>query len=805
MVAEPDEENAFFSKSMHNLPQKGGGVAHPDAAPPTQQPPKPDVLPVAAMNVPDELKEVPQWVCWRLEWREGKDGKEGKWTKPPYQPNTRRASVTNPETWSDFRTALTAWLNDDFDGIGFVVTDEDDFCGIDLDGWRDPVTGEMNDRARDVIARLDSYTEISPSGCGVRIWVKGKLPPGKRRDGDKSDGAEAYDTARFLTFTGQWYPGSPRTVNEPGAALAQFHADYLAPPEPKEKPQREGAVDVQPLALDDEQLLEKARAAKNGAKFAWLWAGDVGNNASGADLALCNELAFWTRRDPARIDALFRRSGLMRPKWDEVHRPADGATYGKMTIEKAIALPGDTYTGQKSNGAAPPTSTLGAKAVPTPEVEPLELPTQPDGATSEISVRFRRSGLQEIFERPSPDFLIYGILPQTGTALLNASQGSFKSFLALDMALCVATGKDFHGRKVKRGRVLYIAAEGAETTRDRARAWLGVWREETPDQEAFPAFFEQIEEPIEIADARERAAFLESLEGEQYALIIIDTLTLCAQTLEENSATEMGAFFAACKLIADATGALVLACHHNNKEGKVRGSTAMPAAASAHLTLKRSERRSDLRTVLGCEKMRGFREFDSFAFQGHVFDLGELDSEGQPRTSLYFEACDAPVPEEETQEASGTEMMRADVLEVLRSNFPKGASATEWQARCEALGICKSSAFYKRRDELKKRGEIACTIGKYLPTDSPTPPTPPTPPRSKTDFAEHPQTKPTPHSTNSTLPIGSGVGGVNGVGVAELKTKPKSPQKKRAAKDSEPYNSPSVVIGEGAEIEEGTL
>lgn len=97
-------------------------------------------------------------------------------------------------------------------------------------------------------------------------------------------------------------------------------------------------------SLTDAELIERARRAENGTKFARLWAGDSSNYASPseADLALCMMLAFWTARDAARIDRLFRQSGLHRDKWDERHG-GDGRTYGQITIDKAIEQTSETW------------------------------------------------------------------------------------------------------------------------------------------------------------------------------------------------------------------------------------------------------------------------------------------------------------------------------------------------------------------------------------------------------------------------------------------------------------------------------
>jgi len=115
------------------------------------------------------------------------------------------------------------------------------------------------------------------------------------------------------------------------------------------------AVDVD---LDDDDLLEKARTASNGEKFEQLWNGNtVGYDShSEADMALCCLLAFWTGGDPMQMDHLFRQSGLHREKWDEVHY-ADGSTYGKKTIERAIATTSEFYDPDTDEDSPPPHST----------------------------------------------------------------------------------------------------------------------------------------------------------------------------------------------------------------------------------------------------------------------------------------------------------------------------------------------------------------------------------------------------------------------------------------------------------------
>lgn len=155
--------------------------------PSSQQPPTP--LPVIAGNIPEALRALNQWVCWRYIWA------KTRWTKPPYQPNGRMADKTNPQHYSEFAEVWAAYKEGGFDGIGFVLTADDPFVAIDID---DCLNGNsITDEARDIIKAVDSYTEKSPSSEGIRIFVKGTIPRNIKK------GIEIYDHDSYVTVTGQ--------------------------------------------------------------------------------------------------------------------------------------------------------------------------------------------------------------------------------------------------------------------------------------------------------------------------------------------------------------------------------------------------------------------------------------------------------------------------------------------------------------------------------------------------------------------------------------------------------------------------
>jgi len=282
------------------------------------------------------LTERRQWVVWRYEQRKGQE----KPTKVPYNArNGRLAKTDAPDTWSTYEEARTALARSKrFDGLGYVLSADDPFAGVDLDDCINLETGEIDPQAAEIVGRLDSYTEITVSGKGLRIWVQGSLPEGKRRVGH----IEMYDSVRFFTMTGRLVAGSPGDILPRQDALAALHRElFVSKTAPA--PSAKKLPDASSFSLSDQDILHKACDARNGAKLRQLYySGHEGKDQSASDMALCNLLAFWAGGDAATMDRLFRGSALMREKWDERHS-SDGRTYGQITIARAAQDCRETY------------------------------------------------------------------------------------------------------------------------------------------------------------------------------------------------------------------------------------------------------------------------------------------------------------------------------------------------------------------------------------------------------------------------------------------------------------------------------
>jgi len=320
-------------------------------------PPRPVAVPVNADAIPGELKARRQWVLWRYTWKT----KEQKWDKPPLQISGRLARTNEPRTWTTFAAAICQYRTGKYDGIGYVPTEVDGFVFLDLDSvvrpdgtlgnWspelRSHFVGDVPEPA-DVIAHLGTYAEVSPSGKGLRMICRGKLPEGRRKIGGKAntcpDGLEMYSAAHYLTITGRKLPECPDTLADATEALAALHLAAFGRPEPKPA----AAPGPLPVSLlDDLAVIEKASRSKGGERFLKLWNGDASDYASRseADFALAGTLAFYCGPNPAQVERLLRQSGLVRPKWDK-------RSYLAKTVTNCLKGRTEYYRGDYHQGPA---------------------------------------------------------------------------------------------------------------------------------------------------------------------------------------------------------------------------------------------------------------------------------------------------------------------------------------------------------------------------------------------------------------------------------------------------------------------
>ena len=282
--------------------------------------------------IPEELKKLPNWICWKAVPDEKSHSGISK--KPINPKDGTFAKSNDPSTWADFDTAVKT--SERFSGIGFMFGDSEYF-GVDLDDMpndlKDYESGGSNNIIAEFIYELQSYAEYSQSKKGIHIICKGTLPKGGRKKKTSQGGFEMYETGRFFVMSGNPCSKYDKII-DCTESIKPLHAKYIGgakEPAPKVKhmPNLNSASDIVKAACN----------AKNGDKFKALYSGDISayGSRSEADIAFCNMLAFWTGCDADKMDAIFRQSGLMREKWER-------DDYRAATLQKAIAGCTAVYT-----------------------------------------------------------------------------------------------------------------------------------------------------------------------------------------------------------------------------------------------------------------------------------------------------------------------------------------------------------------------------------------------------------------------------------------------------------------------------
>lgn len=284
------------------------------------------------------MRQQKNWVAWIL--KQNRDN-PSRMDKVPVNAVTKSlAQSNNPETWCKFEIAMEFTAKNKMNGIGFMLAPP--YVGIDIDHCVDE-QGVLSPLAKEILDKMPTYAEISPSGTGIHIFCRGTLPAKGRKNSDL--GLEIYNEGRFLTFTGNLLPGHPPTIADCNEQIQSIHTKYLFKPEPP-KVER---IRISTAPLHESEVLQKAMDSKNGSKFTDLYQGNwqaYFSSQSEADLAFCNSLAFWTGADGQAMDSIFRQSGLYRDKWNERHF-SNGKTYGESVIEKALAGCKEVYTPPK--------------------------------------------------------------------------------------------------------------------------------------------------------------------------------------------------------------------------------------------------------------------------------------------------------------------------------------------------------------------------------------------------------------------------------------------------------------------------
>ena len=286
-------------------------------------------------NVPQEYKDHVQWVLWKTITR------AGRLTKVPYRPNGIEADSSDPATWSKYDVVVEAYHKGGYDGIGFVFDTLDPYAGVDLDHCINE-DGTIKPKAKAILDKLDTYSEVSPSGTGIKVFPKAKNPVAIRsKDGKFQQGfsskkpdleIEIYYGYRFFTLTGNRLPDYPSTIEDRNQELTEIFKEvfkdrnYFSGPD--DAPQRERFSGPVELSPDAAERLHELFAADPTFKAEICTPAPVGKR-SDVEFHLCARL--WEAGfDEAEIYQIMTSSP--QTKWAE-----RDDNYRRTTIKRAVA------------------------------------------------------------------------------------------------------------------------------------------------------------------------------------------------------------------------------------------------------------------------------------------------------------------------------------------------------------------------------------------------------------------------------------------------------------------------------------
>jgi hypothetical protein len=630
------------------------------------------------------LIERPQWAVWR--WTQRSDG---TWQKPPFmatQPD-RHASTKDSTTWSDYGTALAAVQAGHADGVSYILTADDPFAAIDLDHCREVDTCSIDVWAQNFLHRgRFSYSEVTPSGTGCRIWGLANGDSLHRKFTLEIDGKEIAAelfrrTHKVLTITG-------------------YRLDTI-----RELTNIDRVLDW--AVIWGER--RKAAAAEIAAETAATNEGFNGGDGCGYSVDQIEQIVREGAPPEANRSELFHTivghylgcGWSVEQIYEHLQQFPDGI--GSKYLAEGRLSREIVRSAEKFGAASLPmfdangwTSGWEAKA-PQPEPKPAgkeieeKLPPEPEQVDKEIEEDVEEelppeseSELEDDDEldedeppqqqldlpvlhahgetdpRPLKSWLVKHLIPAIGHGLLSGQWGASKTFVIFDLAAALVTGQPFLGHAIKRQcGVLLIAAEGAEEVRLRLDAVVrekcgGMVRAPVYWYETAPVLLHKDAVEKLVAMARQAEALLQAEHGLPLGLIIIDTIAACAgyrRSGDENDNAVGQALMNVLKAVAQAIGCFALGVDHFGKDlqAGTRGAYSKESSGDVVLVCLGTKELSGsvTNTRLAVRKHRGGRQGQEYPFTLREVEAPELDEDGEPVTTMvvdWLPAGTAPAP-----------------------------------------------------------------------------------------------------------------------------------------------------------------
>ena len=568
---------------------------------------------VRAIQVPAPLRELPAWLIWRYETYEG-DKKPRK--VPFYHSGTRRSgqqgSPEDREKLTTFTTARDAAARRGFDGVGFAPLADWGITALDFDNCVGPDGGIPAEIER-IAGR--TYAEYSPSGKGIRAFVRGNLGNHKAPTTSGAYGAETFASNGFVTVTGDMLPGVDLLGHEDTIAEADAHVVGLCQQRFGASSERQASDDFtagfEPvLNLSEDEIIAALEALDPDMdREPWVRTGmGVHHETQGEGFDLWDEWSSGGAKYPGEE--------ALRQQWDSFERrKAPGRK--QVTMASVLAMVRDTKVSERR------VATVG-QAQAKAETLAADLRPPVGAATpTDFTGKFPVVSAASIMAQKPVDWLVKHIVPAADLGVLFGASGSGKSFVSLDLAFCIALGRPWRGHKARQGPVIIITAEGGGSYGKRIKAYCqhhGLDAASTPI-----GIINAAPNILEAGDIGELAASIKAMGGA--ALLIVDTLAQVTPGANENTSEDMGRALANAMVLRRTTGAMVLLIHHAGKDLSrgSRGWSGIKGALDVEIEVSRDEA-SDSREIR-LTKMKDEEDGLRFAFKLETIVLG-MDEDG---------------------------------------------------------------------------------------------------------------------------------------------------------------------------------
>lgn len=555
------------------------------------------------LRAPDALRDLKGWLVWH--WRQ-KPGSP-KPSKMPYYVSGRvrtgtHGSEADRSNLVTFEEAKAFAEKNDFAGVGLALMPEFGITALDFDNC--VKDGVIDPRVEELTA--GTYAELSPSGNGIRAFVLGESPDHKdSTPADGSFGFETFHAKGFVTFTGHVtelteITGTENTVAPISDAVMAFCGTRF---KRAARVRAECVGAGKPtFGMSPEQITELLNKLPDDLHYEdWRNVGmAVHHETEGEGFDIWHE---WSMNSPK-----YTTQEYCQAKWVSfgINTSADYTTMG--TILQMIRDGG------------------GETGLETASVDEFEVLEMPKGGR--FNIRTHNDFASQV---RSVRWIVKDFLPAAQLGVLFGESGSGKTFASYDLCAAVCRGIEWNGKRVTKGRVLYVVAEGVAGFVNRIKAYChqqGISPSDI-DMDVISDLTPNLLEPAQITD------LIKDIKQQQpYDLIVMDTFAQVMPGANENSGEDVGKALAECKRIHRHTGAMVLLVHHSGKDASkgARGWSGLRAAADVELEVLRSD---ELRSI-SVTKLKDGQDGTQIGFKLHTVILGE-DGDGDDITSCIVE------------------------------------------------------------------------------------------------------------------------------------------------------------------------